>query len=107
MKTTKKTVSYNGVLKARRNTSGMLKTIFLCCKKLLPVDNQNVFSDFKFMKEVMFLPEEKKKGKAEETAEKTGEVVGKGLKKGFGVAKGIGSGLKKGVKGDDKKEEKK
>jgi hypothetical protein len=56
---------------------------------------------------VKFMPEEKKKGKAEQTAEKTGEVVGKGLKKGFGVAKGIGAGLKKGVKGEDEKEKKK
>lgn len=51
---------------------------------------------------VRFMPEEKKKGKAEETAEKTGEVVGKGLKKGFGVVKGIGGGLKKGIKGEEK-----
>ena len=57
--------------------------------------------------QVRFMPEEKKKGKAEETAEKTGEVVGKGLKKGFGVVKGIGGGLKKGIKGEDKEKEKK
>ena len=49
------------------------------------------------------MPDDKKKGKAEDAAEKTGEAIGKVGKAGWGAVKGFGKGVKKGF---DKKEEK-